>query len=301
MGEAYAVAAAEMRKGENMAGIDLHMHSSESDGTLTPAQLAACAAQNGICAAAITDHDTVSGVAEFKRACAQLGVEAVSGVEISAKYKTKMHILGLFIDESNPELKKRLDYLKKTRLTRNSEILDLMRKHGIDITAADITGQKEDGRLESMGRVHIARALVKKGYAPDIQNAFDMYLLKGKSYYVQRKLLEPEECIQLIKGSGGIAVLAHPCFITKDKDKLYKLLDWLKSMGLDGVESWYSEYTPEYRDLCMEFCAKFGLVPTGGSDFHGENKPHIKIGTACGEEEIPYSLLEGVKRKLERN
>lgn len=281
-----------------MAGIDLHMHSTASDGTLAPSELAKAAARAGIRAAALTDHDTVSGVAEFKNACAELGIEAVSGVEISAKYKTEMHILGLFIDENNPQLVKRLDELKKTRLNRNADMLELIQKNGMNITAADITGQKDGGRLENTGRAHIARALVEKGYAKDIQNAFDLYLSKGKSCYVSRKLLSPEDSIRLIKEAGGIAVLAHPYYITKDRDELYDLLVWLKSMGLDGVESWYSEYTEEYRDLCLEMCKRLDLMPTGGSDFHAENKPHIKLGEACGGLEIPYSLLETIKSKM---
>ena len=281
-----------------MAGIDLHMHSTASDGTLTPSELAKAAARAGIRAAALTDHDTVSGVAEFKNACAELGIEAVSGVEISAKYKTEMHILGLFIDENNPQLVKRLDELKKTRLNRNADMLELIQKNGMNITVADITGQKDGGRLENTGRAHIARALVEKGYAKDIQNAFDLYLSKGKSCYVSRKLLSPEDSIRLIKEAGGIAVLAHPYYITKDRDELYDLLVWLKSMGLGGVESWYSEYTEEYRDLCLDMCKRLDLMPTGGSDFHAENKPHIKLGEACGGLEIPYSLLENIKSKM---
>lgn len=281
-----------------MAGIDLHMHSTASDGTLTPSELAKAAARAGIQAAALTDHDTVSGVAEFKNTCAELGIEAVSGVEISAKYKTEMHILGLFIDENNPKLVKRLDELKKTRLNRNAEMLELIQKNGMNITAADITGQKDGGRLENTGRAHIARALVEKGYAKDIQNAFDLYLSKGKSCYVSRKLLSPEDSIRLVKEAGGIAVLAHPYYITKDRDELYDLLVWLKSMGLGGVESWYSEYTEEYRDLCLDMCKRLDLMPTGGSDFHAENKPHIKLGEACGGLEIPYSLLETIKSKM---
>lgn len=281
-----------------MAGIDLHMHSTASDGTLTPSELAAAAARKGIRAAALTDHDTVSGVAEFKSACAGYGIEAVSGVEISAKYKTEMHILGLFIDENNEQLVKRLDELKKTRLDRNAQMLELIRKNGMDITAADITGQKDGGQLENTGRAHIARALVEKGYASDIQNAFDLYLSKGKSCYIGRKLFTPEESIRLITDAGGIAVLAHPYYITQDRDELYKVLSWLKEMGLGGVESWYSEYPTEYRDLCIEMCKRLELLPTGGSDFHADNKPHIKIGEACGGLEIPYALFEGLKKSI---
>ena len=285
-----------------MAGIDLHMHSTASDGTLTPSELAKSVAAKGLKAAALTDHDTVAGVAEFKKECERLGVEAVSGVEISAKYKTEMHILGLFVDENNAQLVEKLDELKTTRKNRNAEMLALIQKNGFDITAEDIIGQKNGGLLENTGRAHMAKAFVKKGYADSVQDAFDKYLSKGKSCYISRKLFTPEESIKLIKDAGGIAVLAHPYFITKDKDELYELLSWLRKLGLDGVESWYSEYPTEYRDLCLEMCEKLDLMPTGGSDFHADNKPDIKIGEACGGFEIPYELFENLKKvKLERN
>lgn len=284
---------------------DLHMHSDASDGTLSPSQLAEAVYDCKIKAAALTDHDTIDGVAEFKKRCTELGIKSVSGVEISAKYKTEMHILGLFIDEKNPQLIKKLDELKKSREQRNYEMLELVRKNGFDISEEDITGQKAGGNLSNTGRAHIAQAFVKKGYADSIQDVFDKYLSKGKSCYISRKLFSPEESIRLIKDAGGIAVLAHPYYITQNKDELYELLLWLKSLGLDGVESWYSKYPTEYRDLCLEMCDKLNLIPTGGSDFHADNKPDVKLGKACGDLDIPYYLFENsekhIKTNLERN
>lgn len=277
---------------------DLHMHSDASDGTLSPSQLAEAVYKSGIKAAALTDHDTVGGVAEFKQKCTQLGIQAVSGVEISAKYKTEMHILGLFIDENNSQLIKKLDELKQSRENRNYEMLALARKNGFDISEEDITGQKDGGKLSNTGRAHIAKAFVKKGYADSIQDAFDKYLSKGKSCYISRKLFSPEESIQLIKDAGGTAVLAHPYYITQNRDELYKLLVWLKSLGLDGVESWYSKYPTEYRDLCLELCDELSLIPTGGSDFHADNKPDVKLGKACGDLDIPYYLFENLEKHI---
>lgn len=279
---------------------DLHIHSTASDGTLTPSQLARAVFDKGIRAAALTDHDTTAGVSEFKRACTDLGIEAVGGVEISARYKTEMHILGLFIDENDVALNEKLNGLQQSRRNRNREMLALIKENGFDITEDDILGQS-GGTLHSMGRAHIARAFVQKGYADSVQDAFDKYLSKGQCCYIGRKLFSPEESIRMIKDAGGIAVLAHPYYITTDGDALYDLLERLKSMGLDGVESYYSKYPPEYRDLCMQMCQKLSLLPTGGSDFHADNKPDVELGKACGDEDIPYSLLDGLKRKFERN
>lgn len=272
--------------------IDLHTHSTASDGSMTPTQLVIHAKENGISAMALTDHDTVDGIGEFKTAAQKIGIDAISGVEISAKFRREMHILGLFVDESNSEFKSVLKELRMSRQSRNKTVLELVVQSGMDITEDDIKSQKDGATMENTGRAHIASAMVKKGYAKSIQDAFDTYLSKGKPCYVDRKTLPPKETIELIKSAGGIAILAHPIYITKDKDELCELLIQLKDYGLDGVECFYSEYPKEYQDLCLMLCDKLGLLVSGGSDFHGTTKPHIQIGRVTGGAVIDSYILD---------
>lgn len=279
-----------------MAGTDLHTHSIASDGTLSPTELAEAAKREGLLAIALTDHDTILGVDEFKKACTRLGIEGVSGIEVSARYETEMHILGLYVDEKNPAFLRFVAQLRQWRLERNLRLLERIKELGFDITEEDMLCQKLYDGLASMGRVHVSNALIKKGYVKDKDEAFDKYLKKGRICSVSRQKPEPRDCIKEIHTAGGIAVLAHPFYITKDKDELYTLLKWLKEMGLDGVECWYSEYPEEYRDMCLEVCKELDLIPTGGSDFHGANKPEVPLGKACGGLEIPYELFENLKK-----
>lgn len=283
-----------------MEHIDLHTHSTASDGTLSPSQLARYAKEKGISSIALTDHDTIEGIDEFKKECAAIGIEAISGVEISAKYHKEMHILGLFIDENNLEFIEKLRTLKNARYNRNKKLLERINENGFDISVMDVTASSEEKSLRNVGRAHFANVFVKKRYTATVQEAFDKYLSKGKPMYVERTTFSPAESIGFIKKAGGIAVLAHPKYITQDKDELEKLLIELKSYGLDGVESYYSEYTIEFRDVCLELCKKLDLSPTGGSDFHGGNKPHIEIGEVCGGMTIEKNVLDNLKKKLAR-
>lgn len=281
--------------------IDLHTHSTASDGTLTPGELAALAKEKGLSAVALTDHDTLDGVAVFQEACEALGIEAVTGVEISAKYKTEMHILGLFVSLQDPVFREKLRMLKEARLERNRKVLTLIQRQGMKITEADFFQEGKKLGLEHIGRAHIARALVEKGYASSIQDAFDQYLRKGRCCYAQRHTFSPEESIRMIKEAGGLAVLAHPVYITKEEEELRQLLKQLKSYGLDGVECYYSTYPPSYRDLCLRLSAELGLLPSGGSDFHADNKPDIELGIVCGGDFIDEQILADLKARLKQD
>lgn len=274
--------------------VDLHIHSNASDGSLTPSEAALEARRAGLRAAALTDHDTVSGVAEFSEKCLEVGVEPIAGVEVSAKFRCEMHILGLFVDIQNKEFLKKLSKLENARYDRNKAMLEKFRELGIDITDEDITGQKPGGTLENTGRAHMAAALVKKGYASNTQEAFDKYLIKGKPAYVPRTTYSPKESIEMIKAAGGLAVLAHPVYITTDEAELRKLLTELKSYGLDGVESMYSDYTEDFSALCLSLCDELKLLPTGGSDFHGANRPSVRLGQV----EVLYEFVERMKKSL---
>ena len=274
--------------------VDLHVHSTASDGTLTPSQLAEYAKEKGLRAAALTDHDTVDGISEFAERCIQLGIEPIAGVEISARYKCEMHIVGLFVDAGNTDFCSKLKELKNARLIRNEKMLKLLEEHGMPISTESLLSQKENCTLESIGRPHMARAMVEHGYVKDIGEAFDKYLGQGESCYVKRITYSPEDSIKLIKQAGGLAILAHPIYITEDKNALFTLLKELKGYGLDGMECFYSTYTQNFSQLCLSLCNELDLLPSGGSDFHGDNKKDIDLGCV----NIPYDVLENMKKYL---
>ena len=274
--------------------IDLHTHSTASDGTLSPTELADMAKETGVTAAALTDHDTVDGVSEFLNACKERGIEGIAGVEMSAEYKKEMHIIGLFVDTDNAEFRDKLEALRGGREKRNREMLRLLEKNGFDITERDVISQKEGAALSNTGRAHIARAMVSKGYAKSTGDAFAKYLKKGKPCYVKRVTYTPEETIRIIKAAGGTAILAHPVYITGSGDKLFGLMSRLKEYGIDGMECYYNCYSEEFSRMCMDICAKLDLVPSGGSDFHGNNKPTVRLG-AVSTGIVPYSVLDAIK------
>jgi hypothetical protein len=281
--------------------IDLHTHSFASDGTLSPVEVARAAKKAGLTAAALTDHDTVGGIDEFLDECARLGIAGVSGVEISAKYKKEMHILGLFVNENDKEFVGILKELRSSREKRNKKALELARENGFNISEADILSQKDGATLANTGRAHIGRALVNKGYAKDVQDAFDRYLSKGNPLYAERKTFSPKDSIELIHRAGGIAVLAHPIFITDDETELRAILTELKEYGLDGVECFYSEYTDEFEEMCLKICGELRLLKTGGSDFHGATKPHIRIGHMTNGRQTPDGIFEELLRYKHRS
>ena len=276
--------------------IDLHTHSAASDGTLAPREVAKKAKEAGLCAIALTDHDTTDGLEEFHKECSKLGIEGISGVEISAKFRTEMHIIGLFIDEKDAEFKEKLKRLRNAREIRNREVLRLLKKNGFDITEDDIISQKEGATLLNTGRAHIARAMVNKGYVESVDEAFTKYLKKGNCCYAERVTYSPKESIAIIKAAGGTAILAHPVYITEDYDELSRLVSELKEYGLDGMECYYNSYTEEFSHMCEEICDKIGLVKSGGSDFHGANKPGIELGTVSTGY-VPYSVLRKIKEQ----
>lgn len=276
--------------------IDLHTHSTASDGTLSPMRLAEYAKDEGIGVIALTDHDTLGGIGEFKSGCGKTGICGISGVEVSADYKCEMHILGLFVDYKNEELISRLGRLRNSRADRNRRMLDKLERCGFSITERDIVSQKDGGTLADTGRVHFANAMIAKGYVKDKAEAFEKYLGNGKCCYSDRVKYSPADCVSMIHNAGGIAVLAHPILITRSARELYALLSELKAIGMDGVEGYHSEYDAEYSRLCLKYASELGLAISGGSDFHGGNKPEVKIGTVNGGETIPLAVYENLLR-----
>jgi predicted metal-dependent phosphoesterase TrpH len=275
--------------------IDLHTHTLHSDGSSSPQELVRLAVEAGARAVAITDHDTVAGLAEGYDAARALGIEFIRGVEISAEYSPgTMHILGYYIDAESKVLSSSLDELRDGRDKRNPEIARRLQALGLDIDYEEV---RQIAGNEVVGRPHFARVMQEKGYVESIQDAFNRYLGKGAAAYVEKKRLSPAQSIDLIHQAGGVAVLAHPYQLNLDADETDRLIGELAGLGLDGVEAIYSRHSDAQRNLYSEMAARRGLLITGGSDYHGTYKPDISIVRGLGDLRVPYSLLKELKAR----
>ena len=273
--------------------IDLHTHSTASDGTLTPTELVQAAVDAGLAAFALTDHDTVDGITEAKKA-AEGKIELIPGVELSTNYNgTEVHMVGLFIDETNTALRKRLQEFRDNRDNRNQKMYQKLREEGFDISEELLRERFPDAVLT---RAHVARFLMEHGYIRSIKDAFDTYIGDGCRCYVARDKILPEEAISLIHQAGGVAVLAHPILYHMGQDALCGLISCCKKAGLDGIEAVYSTYSTGDERLIRQLAARYSLKLSGGSDFHGSNKPDIKIGCGRGRLSVPYALLENLRQ-----
>jgi predicted metal-dependent phosphoesterase TrpH len=275
--------------------IDLHTHTTHSDGSATPTELIEAAAARGARAVAITDHDTVDGLGEARIAAARVGIELVNGIEISAEYSPgTMHVLGYYFDDSHSELLAELELLKQARKQRNPEIARRLRELGIDIYYDEVEMLAGN---EVVGRPHFARLMVERGFAASIQDAFDRFLAKGAPAYVEKKRPSPAEAIALIHNACGVAVLAHPYQLKLSCDDTERLVRRLAEYALDGLEAIYSRHTAEQRAAYASLAERCGLLITGGSDYHGSYKPDISIVTGLGDLAVPYSLLQPLKER----
>ena len=256
--------------------IDLHMHSTFSDGTDTPAQLIDIAVKKSIHTIALTDHDTLSGIPQLVNAAKEKNVRALGGVEISLEYNGRsLHMLGYLVDPNHEPLKEAIAKILDGREGRNDKIVAKLQELGIDITMEDIL---EFAGEEVIARPHFAKALLKKGAVQSMQQAFDEYLASGAKAYVDRFRLELDEGIQLIRDAGGVPVLAHPALIkVKTDNELKELVAKLTEYGLIGIEVHYSLHSDTQIKMFKEYAKEFGLIETGGSDYHGTNKPEIKM------------------------
>jgi len=276
--------------------IDLHTHTTRSDGSATPQELIELARAKGARAVAITDHDTVAAIVEARDAADRCGIEFVAGIEISAEYSPgTMHILGYCIDERSSVLAEQLNRLKSARETRNPQIAVRLQSLGFDIDYSEVARLAGN---EVVGRPHFARVMVQKGYASSIQDAFDRFLKKDAAAYVEKARLTPADSIALIHQAGGVAVLAHPYQLNLSSYKdAEELIGELAQVGLDGLEAVYSRHDAAQRTRYAEIASRHGLLVTGGSDYHGSYKPDIEIVTGLGDLEVPYELLEAVKAR----
>jgi len=279
--------------------IDLHLHSTASDGTLSPANLIAMAVGLGLGAIAITDHDSIAGCREALLDGIPDELGFLTGVEISAEPPPSypgsgsIHILGYGIRLDDPELNRTLERLQDARRDRNPQIITRLNQIGLALTLREV--EQEAGEDGQPGRPHIAKVLIKKGYAADINDAFDRYLGHGRPAYVDKFRIESADAIRLINAAGGTPVLAHPCLLELETDdQLDEIVREMVSMGLKGLEVYFTDHTPEQTRRYAELATRHELLMTGGTDFHGDTHPGTRMGVGKGDLIVPYALYEGL-------
>lgn len=274
--------------------LDLHVHSNASDGTLTPSEVVCLAKKTGLCAIALTDHDTVEGVDEAVAAGREYHIEVVPGVELSCAYISReIHIVGLFVDCKNTGFLDELARLKDTRAVRNEQMAEKCREQGMSITMEELLAEYPDAVIT---RAHFAALLAKKGYVSSVKDAFERYLNDHGPCFVPRYKMPCTQTIELIHSAGGLAILAHPILYKLGNTELAKLVSYLTKCGLDGIEALYSTYTASDERRIEKLAKENTLLISGGSDFHGANKPHIQLGTRRSNMKISYEILEKLKK-----
>lgn len=278
---------------QRLERIDLHLHTTYSDGSLSPAEVVALAEKANVVALAVTDHDTVAGIPETIDLGKTRGIEIIPGLEISSQYgDSELHMLGYFFDWNNQGLLDRLVQLRASRHVRNPLIIEKLQKLGLDVTYEEVRAL---AGTDSVGRPHIARILMQKGYVTSAKEAFNRYLAKGAAAYVPRSLPDPVEAIKWIRDAGGLPVLAHPTWVDRPEG-VPKLCERLKGEGLAGIEVHYSTHNPQQTAEYLDLAKRLDLLITGGSDFHGVTKPDIEVGLGRGGLTVPPVLLEPLKK-----
>jgi 3',5'-nucleoside bisphosphate phosphatase len=274
--------------------IDLHTHSNASDGTMAPREVVRLAKESGLAAFALTDHDTIDGLAEAMATGRQVDLEVIPGVEISARHALgSMHILGYFLDYESELLASRLAVLQQARKDRNPQIIAKLNKLGIPVTMEQVEAISGGGQV---GRPHLAQALYQGGFVRSLQEAFDIYLGNNGKAYVGKFRFPPAEAIAMIRDARGIAALAHPFTLgIHTFDALMPLLQELMDLGLAGLECYYPEHSADQEALYLSLAGKLGLLITGGSDFHGDNKPEISLGRINVQSHLTYDLVTAMK------
>lgn len=278
-----------------MSGIDLHTHSTASDGTFSPWELVREAKRKDLEAIAVTDHDTTTGLKEAVQAGHELGIEVIPGCELSLDYSPGyMHLIGLWLPQHPIKLNATLQDLRAKRHTRNKQIIAKLQNLGIDISYEQV---KALAGQASVGRPHIARILVQKGVVSSLNSAFADYLGKSAKAYAPKEKLTPAEAIQVLKQEQATIILAHPYSLALNSFDLQKEIKKLKKLGLNGIEVYYPGHTPEQKRIFLQLSSKMDLLPSGGSDFHGSVKPGIALGRGTGGLYVPYELLAALKKR----
>lgn len=274
--------------------IDLHVHSTASDGSESPTEVVRRAAHKGLTSIALTDHDTISGIAEASASASTNGIELIPGTELSVKWdRGAMHLVVLFLKPSDGPLQNRLEELRRGRTHRNSLIIERLADIGVPVLEEEVLGFAHG---ESVGRPHIAAVMLQRGYVDSIADAFDRYLGWGRPAYFPRSRLGPEEAIGLALEAKAVPVLAHPHTLGLDSSAdVTSTLARLTESGLVGMECHCPAYSPLEREGYDALARRFGLLPSGGSDFHGTFKPDIEIGIGRGNLSVPDHLLDALR------
>ena len=278
--------------------VDLHCHSTASDGTLAPADVVRLAQSSGLSALALTDHDTIGGIEEAAAEAAAIGLDFLPGIEISCDFPTgTMHLLGYGVDPASVVLRDLTRRLIEARDDRNPRIVRKLNELNVAITMPEVEAEAGGGVV---GRPHIAALLMRKGYVSSIKQAFDKYLGKGAAAYFDKERIAPREAFDLIHRSGGLPVLAHPVQLRAGNDaELARIIKDCADLGLIGLEVIHSDHTAELVDKYSAIADKFGLLKTGGSDFHGTNKKNIELGIANGRR-VPREWFDRLVERAAR-
>lgn len=278
--------------------VDLHVHSNKSDGSLSPSDLVLEAKKKGLKAFALTDHDTVDGIDEAMAASENSGVTVIPGIELSTEYEGKdIHIVGLLIDKEQPAFRDKIQEFVDSRILRNQKMCLKLTEAGCPLTYEELV---EEFPGAVITRAHYAQILLKKGYTKSLKEAFERYIGDRGPCFIPREKITPEDGVKLILSAKGIPVLAHPLLYGMGKERLQILVDRLKDAGLEAIEAVYCTYSPSEETQMREFAKKNGLLISGGSDFHGNAKPGLEMGTGYGKLYVSAEILdELVKRKLE--
>lgn len=274
--------------------IDLHTHSTASDGTLSPTELVKHAKEVGLDAIALTDHDTFKGLAEAQAAGKEFGVEVIRGCELSLETPDGvgwMHVLALFLPPDPQELQEAFDWVIAGRKERNHEIVEKLRKLGVNITYEAVAARAKG----TVGRPHFAQEMLSLGVVSSINEAFSVWLGDYGRAYVPKRKLKPKQAFDILNNIGATSILAHPFALNLSLQDTDNFIAEFKGMGLDGIEAIYSEHSKADTKAYCKMAEKHGLLISGGSDFHGTVKPHISLGTGKGKLNIPTELLDKMK------
>lgn len=288
-----------MRGEPSMSGIDLHTHSTASDGTLSPSEVIRSAKDAGLEAVALTDHDTTGGLAEARDQATKLNMEFIPGCELSVVSPSgNMHILGYWIPPGPSKLCRSLEHLRQRRHDRNHLVMAKLNALGLEIRYEEVLAVSGG---DAVGRPHIAQVMFAKGHVDSVDDAFRLYLGSNGKAYVPKEKLGPRQAIELLKSVDATVVLAHPFLLGLQGPDLRGVIRQLKDYGLDGLEAYYTQHRPDQTLTYLRIAKDLDLLVTGGSDFHGTVKPKIQLGTGYGDLFVPYSVLEAMKEQRRQN
>ncbi|XXJ21580.1 PHP domain-containing protein [Desulfovibrio caledoniensis] len=275
--------------------IDLHTHTTVSDGTLTPTELVKLAKESGLDAIAVTDHDTFQGIPEALEAGKKYGIEVIPGAELSLESPEGtgwIHVVALWLPEKADKLQRAFDWVIEGRANRNHEIVEKLRKLGVNITYEAVAARASG----TVGRPHFAQELMALGVVSSMDEAFKVWVGDNGRAYVPKRKLTPEKALSILNDIGATSILAHPFALKLSYKETEKVVRRLMDLGLDGMEVIYSEHSEADTKAYGEMADRLGLLHSGGSDFHGANKPDIKLGVGRGNLNIPNELLEKMKQ-----